>query len=299
MPKPFHSLEGSSQENLTLTIGEALNQAEAGLAKALESPRLEAELLLAALLDCPRTTLLAHPERMLSAQQVRRFENWLELRRLDYPLQYLSGGEEFFGRRFSVSAEVLIPRPETEGLVESALRLLSPISRPIRVVDVGTGSGCIAVTLCCENPLVSCLATDIHFPSLRMARRNALAWNCLQRLDLICADGLDFLHKGRPFDLIVSNPPYITEEERQRLQSGVRDFEPGRALFGGEDGLDVYRKLFQQARGLLEREGHLLLEIGSQLEGPVRDLAEGSGWRTEEVEKDLAGHPRVASFRRP
>jgi len=275
-----------------VTLRDALRLGHHYLEGWLDSPRLECELLLVALLERSRAELLAHPEIVLEPIQEMRFLDWLELRRIDYPLQYLRGFQEFYGRRFRVNREVLIPRPETETLIEVSLEWLADRRAELRVADLGTGSGCLTVSLCCEKPGLRVVASDLHFPALKVAAANCRDWGCRDRVHLVCGDLWGFLADGHCFDLIVSNPPYVRTDEPRDLQSGVRDFEPHLALFGGRDGLDLYRRLLVQAERHLANKGAMILEIGADQEGEVSRLAQAEGWKIPAVRSDLAGRAR-------
>ena len=275
-----------------MTLRDALRLGQDYLEGWLDSPRLECELLLVALLDRSRAELLAHPELVLKPAQEARFLDWLELRRIDYPLQHLRGFQEFYGRRFRVNREVLIPRPETETLIEVSLEWLADRRGGLLGADLGTGSGCLAVSLCCEKPGLRVVASDLHFPALKVAASNCRDWGCRNRVHLVCGDVWGFLDCRHRFDLIVSNPPYVRAEKPRELQSGVRDFEPHLALFGGRDGLDLYRRLLVEAVGHLAGDGAMILEIGADQEVAVGQLAEDTGWKIQAVRADLAGRAR-------
>ncbi len=279
-----------------MNIGEALRLGQDYLKDRHDSPRLECEFLLSSLLQRSRTELLAHPEWELETGTQERFLDWLELRRLDYPLQYLRGYHEFYGRRFQVNQEVLIPRPETETLVELSLDWLAKRAGELQVADLGTGCGCIAVSLCCENRGLRVVASDIHFPALKLTSSNCRAWGCRDRVQLVCGDLATFFGDHARFDLIVSNPPYVRADQPSGLQAGVRDFEPHVALFGGRDGLDLYRRLMLDAGEHLNSHGAMILEIGADQEAEVGRLAEEAGWNTLTVRQDLAGRPRCMAL---
>ncbi|HWB17096.1 MAG TPA: peptide chain release factor N(5)-glutamine methyltransferase [Vicinamibacterales bacterium] len=222
---------------------------------------------------------------------------WTKRRAAHEPVAYITGTREFYGRPFRVTPAVLIPRPETEGVVEEALRLARAdadgraIDAHLRVVDVGTGSGCLAITLALERPDAQVTATDVSPDALIVAADNAKRLGAT-RIDFRRANLLDGL--PGPFDLIVSNPPYIAIADRASLPADVRDYEPAAALFGGDDGLDVVRGLVAQASTCLAPNGHLVMEIGAGQADAVRALIEatpGLVWR--HVTPDLAGIPRV------
>ncbi|HAX41055.1 MAG TPA: peptide chain release factor N(5)-glutamine methyltransferase [Bryobacteraceae bacterium] len=273
-----------------MTAGSALRQGQAlleggGVAEA----RLTAEVLLCHALRRERVYLYSHPEHELSTVEWLHYGRYLHERLKGKPTQYITRRQEFFGREFVVSAEVLIPRPETEHVVERAAAVAREARR---VLDIGTGSGALAVTLALEQGRELVVATDISAGALRVARENARRLGALVRLvrtDL--AAGL-----GGAFDLIVSNPPYIPESEIAHLQHEVRDWEPRVALAGGADGAEPYRRIVPEAERLLRPGGWLIFEIGFQIEAAVR-AAFGPRWRDIETGCDLAGLPRVISGR--
>ena len=270
------------------TVAEWLRSAEARLAEAgIESPRMEAQVLAAHVLRVDRAWLFAHPEHEFNDLAG---EALLQRRLSLEPLAYLLGKREFFGRRFRVSPAVLIPRHETEILVEETLKEASPEAN---VLDVGTGSGCIAITLKMENPSLEVWATDISGPALEIARENAetLGAEVIFRLADLMPD------TPKKFDLIVSNPPYIGREEP--LSSEVVDHEPHLALFAEEQGFAIYRRLAEQAGGSLVSGGKILLEVGYRQADKVVALFEESGWSHVRTVRDLADIPRCVIMQAP
>jgi release factor glutamine methyltransferase len=256
---------------------------------------MEAEVLLAYILGTSRAVLIAHPERPLTPAQLDRYQALVRRRAADYPLPYLIGRLEFYGLEFEVTPEVLIPRPETETLVELALA-----RRPRSAVDVGTGSGCIAVSLAVHLPEATIYATEISPAALAVARRNAERHGVAERVRLLAGDLLSPC--PGPVDLIVSNPPYVATGEWASLPASVRDYEPSLALDGGPDGLDVVRRLLAQApavlAGPLSAEGRpggaLLIEIGAGQGEAAANLARTFfPQATLRVLPDLAGRDRV------
>jgi release factor glutamine methyltransferase len=263
------------------------------------SARLNAELLLMFTLDCDRAYLFAHPERELSAEEQCRYEEALAERARGVPAQYITGHQEFWGMDFIVSPAVLIPRPETEHVIETVLRLESAGegSRPARasrIVDVGTGSGCIALALAKELPAAEIHATDISGAALEIARANAARLQLDGRVRFHEKDLLQGLEPGS-FDFVVSNPPYVGESEEDQVQLEVRKFEPRQAVFAGPSGLEVISRLIPQARDVLRPGGWLVMEIS----GAIAETAQGllSSWLDVQVSKDLQGIPRVAAAR--
>ncbi|MBI1356060.1 MAG: peptide chain release factor N(5)-glutamine methyltransferase [Acidobacteria bacterium] len=273
------------------TVGDCLRSAADRLRGAgVEPPRLTAETLLAHALDCERVTLYAHPERAVEDAAAEAFARLVERRAAGEPTQHLLGRQEFYGREMEVGPAAFIPRPETELLVETALENF-PQAR--RIVDVGTGSGCIAVTLAKEldRPVT---AIEIAAETLAVARRNAAYHGASVRFvqgDLLSAA------RTASLDLAVSNPPYVARRDEPTLQREVR-FEPARALFGGEDGLDVYRRLIPQAERALRPGGGLALELGYDSLPGVLELLRAGRWSAIAVREDLAGIPRVISAER-
>lgn len=273
-----------------MTVGTALRQGQGLLDQGgVAEARLTAEVLLCHALRRERVYLYSHPEHELSTVEWLHYGRYLHERLKGKPTQYITRRQEFFGREFVVSAEVLIPRPETEHVVERAAAVAREARR---VLDIGTGSGALAVTLALERGREVVVATDISAGALRVARENARRLGAaigLVRTDL--AAGL-----GGAFDLIVSNPPYIPESEIEHLQHEVRDWEPRVALAGGADGAEPYRRIVPEAERLLRPGGWLIFEIGFQIEEAVR-AAFGPRWADIETGCDLAGLPRVISAR--
>jgi release factor glutamine methyltransferase len=257
------------------------------LAAGVDSPRLTAELLMAHALGRERSYLFAHDHDDVPGGLA--FDSLVTRRAAGEPLQHITGVQEFYGRPFRVSRDVLIPRPETEHVVERALALAGGASR---IVDVGAGSGAIGVTLALELSRRVVL-TDVSPPALAMARANASALGA--SCSFVLADGLASFASAS-VDLIVSNPPYIPLGERDSLAVEVREHDPALALFGGESGNEIYRRILAEAPRVLRPGGWLVMELGWQSARAVRMLA-GSLWTNVRVEQDLAGHDRVFSAR--
>jgi release factor glutamine methyltransferase len=258
-------------------------------AESILAPRLTAEVLLAHALHQERVYLYAHPEEELTELAWIHYGRYLHHRLKGMPTQYITGRQEFYGREFRVTSDVLIPRPETEHLVEAALARMLP---RMTVVDVGTGSGAIAVTLALEKS-ATVLATDISPAAVKVARANAARLKA--SVHFAAADLASPLANGS-VDVLVSNPPYVPLTDRDGLQREVRDFEPQVALFGGPTGLELYQRLIADARRVLVPGGWLLIELGYNSVGPVREFL-GGGWQDIEVLSDLAGLPRVLAAR--
>jgi len=273
-----------------LTLHTALLQGTKLLEEAcIAAPRLTAEVLLSHAIGRERVYLYAHPEEELTELGWIHYGRYLHQRLDGKPTQYITRRQEFYGRDFTVSPDVLIPRPETEHLVEAAIAKIRPGDT---VVDVGTGSGAIAITLAleCGAPII---ATDISLPALAVAAGNARRLNASVRL-LAC--DLAGCFRPRSIDVVVSNPPYVPRTDQPALQREVRDYEPHVALFAGPTGIEVYERLIEQARTALRPGGWILFELGYNSLGPVRGML-GSEWSDVEVHCDLAGLPRVLEAR--
>ncbi len=252
-------------------------------------PRLTAEVLLCHALRCERVCLFAHPERELKEVEWLHYGRYLHERLLGKPTQYITRRQEFYGRDFRVTPDVLIPRPETEHVVEVALTVTPGDGR---LLDVGAGSGALAVTLQLETG-AEAWATDISFAALTVACENAIRLHA--RVQLVACDLMDGIGTGT-MDLIVSNPPYVPVGQRAGLQREVRDWEPHVALFGGESGFDLYDRIVADAARVLRPGGWLILELGFGSVDHVGGLL--TGWAEVRIEPDLAGIPRVAAARR-
>ena len=278
-----------------LTVGDAVRQGTARLKrKRIRSPRLDAELMLGSILGRSRAYLLAHPELHLDSAQAARWTSWLRKRAGHYPIQYLLGNQEFYGRGFAVGPGVLIPRPETELLVDVCLERLDAMARPSpKVLDVGTGSGAIAVTLAAERPRLRVTATDISRRSLSAARRNAARHGCESRIEFLEGWGLAPLEgRAASWDLVVSNPPYVPAGDGSRVDRSVAAYEPGAAVFAGPDGLEMYELLLKGCPSVMTPSSPLVLEIAAGSRGRVCRLARRWGWRGVETRRDLAGLER-------
>ena len=286
----------------TVTVQEALQSAADYLAKRrLRSPRQDADLLVASVLQRDRTFLYTHPEHPLSTAEKHLFQQWLIKRGEHFPLQYLRGKQEFYGREFSVRPGVFIPRPETELVLEAALGLLreSP-EEHLRAIDVGTGSGCIGITLACEEPRVVVTATDVSPIALKVARQNAQQNRCLDRVEFREGQTLNPVRDRLGyFHLVVSNPPYVSPEERNRVDASVDKHEPREAVYAGESGQQIYKELFSEAHKVLRAQGKLVVELGEGARKGICRLAQKKGWVLEDSRKDLAHIDRCASFGRP
>lgn len=267
-------------------------------ASQIPSPRMNAELLLKFVLNCDRAYLFAHPERELNEQEEFHYEAALAERARGMPAQYITGHQEFWGMDLIVTPAVLIPRPETEHVIETILELVAlerNTSSPIRIVDVGTGSGAIALALAKELPDSEIHSTDISAAALEIARANAARHQLEKSIHFQQADLLGNLKP--PFDVVVSNPPYVGESEEDSVQLEVRKFEPRTAVFAGETGTEVIARLIPQARTALRPGGWIVMEISGTIAEPVRNLLHG--WEKVEVKEDLQSIPRVIRARKP
>ncbi|MBZ5648135.1 MAG: peptide chain release factor N(5)-glutamine methyltransferase [Acidobacteriia bacterium] len=278
-----------------MRLGEALRAAFEYLdERRIGSPRMNAEVLLMFVLGVDRAYLYAHPERELSAEEQARYDEALRERATGKPAQYITGHQEFWGLDLIVTPAVLIPRPETEHVIETVVELARTFPAK-NILDVGTGSGCIALALARELPKAEITATDISAEALEVARANAARLQLESRLTFRQADLLEGVPPGT-FDYVVSNPPYVSEEERDKVQREVRKFEPTAAVFGGPHGLDIYRRLIPQAKEALKPGGWLVMEIGFSQEEQIRELL--ARWAEVRVTADLQGIPRVAAGRK-
>src|SRR5438270_9790533 len=259
------------------------------------SPRLAAEVLMMHTLECDRAYLLAHPERLLSPDEANQYHSFVHERAGGKPTQYITGHQEFWGLDLLVSEAVLIPRPETEHSVEATLELARADSSIKKIIDVGTGSGCIALALAKELPNREIQASDISDVALSIARDNAGRLG----LDRVQFRRTDLLSDAQPdsYDLVVSNPPYVGKNEPEKVQQIVRDWEPHVAVFGGATGLEIYERLIPQALNALRPGGWLVMEIGYSIEQPIRNLLRT--WSDVQIKPDLQGIPRVAVAKRP
>jgi release factor glutamine methyltransferase len=308
---PFASAQGKRVTDLRSALRDAIALLER---ERVPSAALAAELLLMHVLGQDRAWLYAHPEAELDSAASEQFFTLVARRASGVPTQYLTGHQEFWGLDFEVSPDVLIPRPETEHVIEVALERLGVSATsnsprpdaPFLIADVGTGSGCIAVALAGELPAARIVATDISLAALEVARRNATRHAIASRIDFIECNFLDvFLHESRitnhdsrPFDVIASNPPYIGRQEAATLPREVREHEPEVSLFAGETGVEFYAPLIAQSASLLKPGGALVVELGHNSADHVLRLLHSPHWTDAAITNDLAGIPRVASARR-
>ena len=297
-----------------MLLGDALSSAIQRLTSAqVPSPRMNAELLLMFTVGRDRAYLYGHPEHKLTSDEYSRYEDALAQRSQGIPAQYITGHQEFWGMDLLVSPAVLIPRPETEHVIETVLsyvgrgdvgrKLLSgqslsdfstqrTSSDRLRIIDVGTGSGCIALALAKELPLAEIHATDISPAALEIARANAARLQLESHIKFREGDLLGGIERNA-FDFVVSNPPYVGESEEESVQLEVRKFEPRNAVFAGPTGLEVIAQLIPQASEVLKPGGWLVIEISGTIAARVQELL--AGWKNVEITNDLQGIPRVAA----
>jgi release factor glutamine methyltransferase len=267
-------------------------------ANRVPSPRLNAELLLMFTLGCDRAYLYAHPERELTEDEQTRYEAALAQRARGVPAQYIRGHQEFWGMDLIVTPAVLIPRPETEHVIETALDLVGRAPTPasaLHIADVGTGSGCIALALAKELPQADIHAIDLSTDALEVARANAVRHQLESRIQFREADLLAGVEKNS-FDFIVSNPPYVGESEEDEVQLEVRKFEPRSAVFAGPTGMEVIARLIPQAQAALKPGGWLIMEISGTIAEEVKHLLRD--WKDVQIRPDLQSIPRVAQARK-
>ena len=289
---------------MATSIANAILQGADQLRQAgVPEARREAGSLLAHILSRDRSFILSHADDLVAEPQIAQLQEFLTRRSRGEPLQYITGLQEFYGLDFEVGPGVLIPRPETELLIETALKLVAN-SAPF-ICDVGTGSGCIAITLLHELPAAAgtrALAIDVSPAALTVAARNARRHSVSERIEFLASDCFaalaagDARHSG--FDLIVSNPPYVADAEVAGLQVEVRDFEPRRALTAGPDGLAIIRRLLRDASSFLKPGGHFLFEIGFGQATAVEQLIDQDRWELLGIHADLQGIPRTVALRR-
>jgi len=282
-----------------MTVHDILNESTKVLETAeIPSARLDAEVLLAFYLGCERLDFFKNPEMVLDKQQIAGYRDFIARRLRWEPVAYMTGRKAFWTFSLEVSRDVLIPRPDTEIIVEETLDICRKINASkIKILDIGTGSGAIALALAKEVPNGKITATDISASALALARKNAHSLDLDNKIDFQQGDLFGAVEGV--FDIIVSNPPYIAQEEYKELPSSVRDYEPRIALLAGKNGLEIYEKLINQAPDYLKKKGWLLLEIGAKQEQSVRGLMDESGFYDSiAMRRDYAGFPRVVRARR-
>ncbi len=280
-----------------MTIREILNEATRSLeAVDIPSARLDAEVLLSFCLKRDRLDFFKNPEIKISKAQLTRFQKLLARRIKWEPVAYITGRKEFWSFVLEVNKNVLIPRPDTEIIVEEALGVCQTLKQP-RVLDIGTGSGAIALALAKEIPQSKIVATDISAAPLAVALKNASNLGLTKQVEFLQSDLFKSIEGI--FDIIVSNPPYISDQEYQELPAGVKDYEPKKAFWAGQTGVEFYEKLVYQSKNHLKINGWLLLEIGAKQEASVRRIMENCEYYENiDIKKDYAGLPRVIKGRK-
>jgi release factor glutamine methyltransferase len=282
------------------TIAEALKEAGERLrAASVPNDLLDAQTLLAEATGKDRTYLIINFNQQLSEGILSAFRTMVDRRVAGEPLQYITGRQEFFGLDFEVTPDVLIPRPETELIVEEVIRIVQQdgVARPV-IVDVGAGSGAIAVALARELSDARVIASDVSEAALRVAHRNAARHGLGDRVDFIAADLLDAFAEEEFTDFILSNPPYVSEKEMPSLQREVRDWEPRTALTDSNDGLSLYRRLLKDAPSRLRPGGHLICEMGYTQSEMISNMIDRRVWRAPKLLDDLQGIPRTIVLRK-
>ena len=276
-----------------MTAGNAIRDAVRRLGQAgVKSPQVDVEWLIADLLSCNRSEIPLHAQTDLTAEDQDLFSRRVERRTRREPLQHILGTANFLGYDFQVSAEVLIPRPETEVLVELALEFLMHLPNP-SVFDLGTGSGCIALSLSKRCPKASIIGSDVSRKALALAKENAVSLGTLNQVEFRHADGLAALAKCEQVDLILSNPPYIPTANIDTLEPEVRDHDPRLALDGGADGMQFYRLLANEGQSHLKSGGKLMAEFGDGQAPTIVDLFAQAGWPSVTTVNDLSHRPRI------
>lgn len=279
----------------TWTIGRVVRWATDDFrAKGIESPRLEAELLLAYVLGVDRMRILLDQDRPLTPDELARFREVIKRRRAREPVAYIRGEREFYGRVFRVDRRVLIPRPDTEILVETALRRTQHIAMSGRMLDLCTGSGCVATTFALERPTWQVTGTDISEGAIEVARDNAHRLGAIWNVRWLVGDLFEPIGDER-FDLVTANPPYIPASEAPQLSPDIREHEPHLALFGGDDGLSISARIIREAPRHLRKRGVLAMEVGAGQADEVASLFEKAGFVEVEKARDYGGHERVVS----
>lgn len=271
------------------SLGESVSEGATILRRAgVESARREARLLLGFVIGQPVEWLIAHPEAPNT--EIERYRALIARREAREPLSHILGKREFWSREFLVNEAVLDPRADSETLIEAALDRVPISDQRLRILDLGTGSGCLLVTMLCERPNAVGVGVDRSMEALRVAQRNIERWSLTDRAKLVCADWTTSLAVG--FDLVLSNPPYIPKGEIEELAPEVAQFDPRAALDGGDDGLDAYRLLAVQILPLISADGVAVIELGAGQESDVQRIFADAGWGGIETVLDLAAHPR-------
>ncbi|MHC4929361.1 MAG: peptide chain release factor N(5)-glutamine methyltransferase [Planctomycetota bacterium] len=266
--------------------------------KGVDSPRLSAELLIGHVLGLERIQLYTLFDRVVTPPQLAQLRAMVKRAAEHEPIAYLVGRCEFYSLPLTITSDCLIPRPETEGLVERCVHFLRNRERVQHVLDLCTGSGCIAAAIAKNVEDAQVVATDISDAALKVAAENMEKLKLTEKVQLLCGDLFDPVIEGLDdgqFDLIVSNPPYVSEPEYAALDKNVKDYEPAHALLAGADGLDVYKRILEKVDDFLKPDGALMMEIGYAQGPAIRELLEQTGlFRTITIEKDFANNDRIA-----
>ena len=282
---------------MDVSIGTAIKEATGKLrAPGVDQPQLDAALLLSHILGCNRSFLIAHDDQRLSPGQLQAFATLIARRAGGEPLQYLTGHQEFFKLDFAVTPDVLIPRPETELIVEAGLELF-PDNADFTFADIGTGSGCVAISILHERRNARATAIDESAAALKVAEHNAARHHVIDLMRFVQSDLFTQSPHAEVFDLIVSNPPYVPDSELISLQREVQR-EPRSALSGGADGLSVIRRLLAEAAQHLSTGGHLIFEFGINQDQAITDLVAETVWELIEIRRDLQQIPRIIILRK-
>lgn len=285
---------------MNISIAESIFEGARILRQAgISEARREAGSLLEHVIERDRTFIIAHADHLISNEHLETYRQIVMRRAKGEPLQYITGRQAFFGLDFEVTPAVLIPRPETELLVETALAFLCSTDEEFDICDVGTGSGCIAVTLLHERPRAHAIGIDISETAIQVAQRNAARHGVAGRIRFVASDVFSALSPDETsFDLIVSNPPYIAGSTLKGLQREVRDHEPRGALTPGSDGLLIIRRLFFESGTFLKQGGHLLVEIGFDQGAEIERLVDRNIWQLLAIHRDLQGIPRIVALQK-
>lgn len=292
--------------NLPLNINELIDVAAARFMQAgLANPKLDASLLLAHVLGIPRVRLVLEQEREITPSQAAEFEKYVTRREKSEPIAYITGKKEFWSLDFIVTRDTLIPRPDSETLVEAALKRAENIAQALEatqsltdigILDIGTGTGCLLIAILKSFPQAHGVGVDISEPALRVARMNSENHGTGKRVQFIKSNWCDEVNGT--FDLIISNPPYIAQGDAAHLMKDVAAYEPASALFSGEDGMDSYREISRCLQAKLNPGGYALLEVGQGQAEHVARMLEEQGFAIDEIRNDLSGIPRCVVARK-
>jgi release factor glutamine methyltransferase len=284
---------------MSISVAQSILEAAQQLRRSgVPEARREAVSLLTHVIGQDRTFVISHAEHLISTEQLQGFYQYVERRAKGEPLQYITGHQDFFGLDFEVTKDVLIPRPETELLIEAALELIGGADAAPFICDVGTGSGCIAITLLHELPLSRAVAIDVSPAAIRVAERNATRHAVEERIAFVTSDCFAAIESGPKFDLVVSNPPYVASQALEGLQREVRDYEPRLALMAGDDGLSMIRRLLSESGCFLKAGGYLLIEIGFDQGAAVEQMLDRNVWHLRDIHQDLQRIPRTVALQR-